>query len=335
MSETLEKSALSGPDEAAAVLVMLGESTAATIMRHMDERAIAQISGRMAQMTALEIDDAAQVITRLAVDLESSGAISSDGFAFLRRVLTSAFGDSKATELIERVMGSADGKIDALAELDPKTLAEQMGHESPQLLAVMLGHMNRKAAVAFLNNLDNEKACEIVHRYARIDTVQPSALVEMRAMLADMLGGHVALHASAIGGVRESADLLNGLGQPAAEQVLAWIRERDDGLAGRIRENMFTFDDLSQLNDQAMQAVLRQVDPARLGPALRASAPLIRERIFANISQKQGAVLRDELENGPMISRAEALAAQRAIVDVAMTLAEEGKIVLGGSEDML
>lgn len=335
MSETLEKSALKGPDEAAAVLVMLGEATAATIMRHMDERAIAQISGRMAQMTTLGIDEAGQVISRLAVDLESSGAISSDGFAFLRRVLTSAFGDTKASELIERVMGSASGKIDALAELDPKTLADQMGNESPQLLAVMVGHMNRKAAVAFLNNLDSNKSCEIVHRYARIDAVQPSALVEMRAMLADMLGGHVAAHASVMGGIRDAADLLNGLGQPAAEQVLAWIRERDDGLAGRIRENMFTFDDLAQINDQAMQAVLRQVDPARLGPALRAAAPLIRERIFANISQKQGAVLRDELENGPMITRAEALAAQRTIVEVAMTLAEEGKIVLGGSEDML
>jgi flagellar motor switch protein FliG len=326
---------LSTREMAAAVLLTMEEQNAALVLRHMDERAIGVVSDTMAQMRSIESSSALQAVAKLTADLESSGAIAPGGFAYLRRMLTAAFGEDRAGEMIERIMRAGGGEFDALAHVDPKTLADQVGGERPQLLAVLVGHMNRMAAAVFLASLPDHVATDIIYRYARVDTVQPVATIELRAMLTEMLGGHVASRASVIGGARQAADLLNTLGASVSERILASIRDADPSLADKIRESMFTFDDLMRIGDQALQAVLRGVAPDRLAPAMRAASPAVRERMLASISNRLAVIVRDEIENGPMVTRADAQAAQKAMIDVAIALAAEGKISLGGQEEML
>jgi flagellar motor switch protein FliG len=125
------------------------------------------------------------------------------------------------------------------------------------------------------------------------------------------------------------------MGSSASEKALEQIRAVDPELADRLRENMFTFDDLLNLGDQALQAILRVVPSERLGPALRAAPLAVRTRVLDNLSKKAADYLRDEIENGPMVTRADAHAAQRTIIEAALSLAAEGKLSLQGDEDML
>jgi len=326
---------LSGAEMAAAALLAMGESVAATVLRHMDERAIGTISDAMARLRTVGRDVATRALTRLAGDLEQMGVTTPDGFGYLRRMLVTAFGDAKAGDIIERMMRSSGGNIDVLSHGDPKMLAEQLGNERPQLLAVLLGHMNRLSAVAFLANLSEEHATEVIYRYACMDAVQPIAMAELRVMLSETLGGHIEARPTTIGGVRNAADLLNGMGNSASERALERIRDVDPDTASRLRESMFTFDDLMRLNDQSLQAILRSVPSERLAPALRAASAEVREQVLRNVSKKAADYLRDEIENGPMVTRSDAQAAQRAIIEAAMALAQDGKISLGGEEDML
>jgi len=325
----------SGAEMAATVLLALGETAAASVLRHMDERTIGVISDAMARARVLDSAVATSALTRLATDLESRGPILPDGFGYLRRLLVSAFGEDKAGDMMERIIRSNGGPIDVLSHSDPKMLAEQLAGERPQLLAVLLGHMNRLSAVSFLGSLSDEQANEVVYRFARMDAVQPAAMAELRAMLSETLGGHVEARTTSIGGIRNAAELLNGMGGIASERTLERIREFDPDLADRLRENMFTFDDLLNLGDQALQAILRVVPSERLGPALRAAPAAVRTRVLDNLSKKAADYLRDEIENGPMVTRAEAHAAQRTIVEAALALAREGKLSLRGDEDML
>jgi flagellar motor switch protein FliG len=325
----------SGAEMAAAVLIFLGESVAASVLRHMDERSIGVISDAMARSRSLDSTTASSAMVRLATDLESHGMIPPDGFGYLRRLLVSAFGEDKAGDMMERIMRSSGGPIDVLSHSDPRMLAEQLAGERPQLLAVLLGHMNRLTAVSFLGTLPEERASEVVYRFARMDAVQPAAMTELRAMLSEALGGQIEARTATIGGVRNAAELLNGMGSSASEKALEQIREVDPELADRLRENMFTFDDLLNLGDQALQAILRVVPSERLGPALRAAPLAVRTRVLDNLSKKAADYLRDEIENGPMVTRADAHAAQRTIIEAAMSLAAEGKLSLRGDEDML
>ena len=331
----LEGETLSPPEKVAAALLTMGESSAAVILRQMDERSVAVISDAMARMRMVDVGTATKVMEDLVADLEANGAVTPGGVGHLRRLLASAFGEQRAGEIVERMMRSRDGAIDILSEVDPKTLAEQVRQERPQLLAVLLGHMNKLSATGFLASLPEETVTDVVYRYARMDTIQPAALSEMRAMLGEMLGGHVESKTTIIGGIRNAADLLNGMGQAASERALAQIRESDPELAKQIRENMFTFDDLMRLSDQTLQTILRAVPPEGMAPALRSASPEMRERIYANVSRKAAQFLRDEVENGPLVTRAEAQAAQRAILEAALALAQDGKLSLRGEEEMV
>ncbi len=326
---------LSPPEKVAAALLTMGESSAAVILRQMDEKSIAAVSDAMARMRTVDLRTATKVMEDLVTDLEANGTTTPGGIGHLRRLLATAFGDQRAGEIVERMMRARDGAIDVLSEIDPKTLAEQLRQERPQLLAVLLGHMNKLSAAGFLGSLPEETVTEVVYRYARMDTIQPAAMSEMRTMLAEMLGGHVESKTTMIGGVRNAADLLNGMGPTASERALARIRETDPELANQIRENMFTFDDLMRLSDQTLQTILRAVAPEGIAPALRSASPEMRERIYANVSRKAAQFLRDEVENGPLVTRSDAQAAQRVILEAALALAQEGKLSLRGEEEMV
>ncbi len=331
----IDAATLSPPEKVAAVLLAMGESSAAIILRQMDEKSIAAVSDAMARMRNIDIKMTTEVMGDLVADLEANGIATPGGVSQLRRLLISAFGEQHAGEIIERMMRSRDGAIDILSEIDPKTLAEQVRQERPQLLAVLLGHMNKLSAAGFLTALPEEAVTEIIYRYARMDTIQPAAMTEMRSMLTEMLGGHIESKTTMIGGIRNAADLLNGLGPAASERALAHIRETDVELADRIRENMFTFEDLMRLSDQALQTILRTIEPDRLAPALRSASPEMREKIYANVSRKTAQFLRDEVENGPLVTRSDAQAAQRVILEAAMALVQEGKLSLRSEEDMV
>lgn len=326
---------LSGAEKAAAVLLAMGETVASEVLRHMDERTLEKVSATMAKLRTINVATAANAVNQLSIELDATGLITSYGFSHVRRLLVAALGEEKATALIERIMRSGEVAADVLSRGDPKLLADQFGHERPQLLAVLLGYMSRLSAVSFLTGLSEQQAANVVYRYARMDTLTPEAMAELRGLLSETLGNHDDARPPSIGGIRGAADLLNAMGVTAAERALANIQEKDAPTADRIRENMFTFEDLSRLDDMTLQTILRSVAPERLAPALRAASPQIRARVLDNVSKKAAEYLREEIETGPRVTRREAHAAQRAIIEAATGLAQKGTISLAGGEDML
>lgn len=325
----------SGVKDVAAALMLLGDEVATTIMRQMSEAAIEAIAGVMVHMKTLDTAEALRLISRLAVDFTESGVELPGGMEFVRRTLVDAFGKARGSELLNKMLQTNADKLDLLDQIDPKTLTAQVGMESTQLQAVMLAHMKRRIAVGYLGTLSEETASEVIYRYAQIDAVQPAALAEMRVMISEILRGQTNLRATIPGGVREAAELLNEMETENAERALAVIRDHDEHLAEAVRENMFTFEDLIRLDDHTLRLVLREVDVSKLAPALRAASTEMRDRIYANISAKLTEILRDEVENGPPITRPQAQASQKMITEATLRLAMAGKISLAGSDDML
>ena len=336
MSEA--KAPPSGSDLAAVVLLTIGDTLAAKVIRHMDERTIGSISDSMGRLKVVDKADVALAMGKLSFDREATGGIASGGFAFLRRVLSSAFDDRTAAEMIERIMRSGSGALDALSTVDPKTLMEHIGNERPQIIAVIIGHMPRSSAVQLLSQLPEAVTIETIYRYAKIEAVQPVALQELRAMLTETLGGQVTSRTVSPGGIRQAGDLLNGMEMATSQKALEAIRAIDPEMANQIRESMFTFEDLIRLSDDAMQMTIREFQQRfaeRLDQVLRGAAPEMSKRFYSNISSKQAAALRDQVENGKALTRSEVQSARRDFVNIAIELANEKKISLTGSEEMV
>jgi flagellar motor switch protein FliG len=335
-TETSEP-ALTGADRAAIVLQELGEDLAAQVMRQMDEGSIARISAAMTRLPKTPREAREAVMTAFASDL-GLGGHSSDGYAYISKVLISALGESQAREIIERLTrNERTSRIHMQINADPRTLAAQMGNERPQTLALLLAHVPHDTGASMLSYLPEALAIEALYRFTTLDVVLPGAVNELREMLGELVENSASegRRLTNLGGAKQAADILNHLQSGLSERVMEAIEARDHDTAELIRENLFTFVDLSGLSDRALQILLREVPSDKLAPALRMVDESVRARFYQNMSARMVEVLKEELESGPPMRRADALASQGAVVEVALRLAAEGRITINSSEEMV
>jgi flagellar motor switch protein FliG len=136
-----------------------------------------------------------------------------------------------------------------------------------------------------------------------------------------------------LGGVLAVADLVNNLDKKTLSSVMSRLEDKDPILAEEIRQHMFTFTDIVKIDDRGVQLIMREVPQDKLLLALKSAPDEVREKIFTAMSQRAAEMLKEDLGAlGPQkVSDVEA--AQRAIAAIMKRLQEEGKIVIGFSEE--
>jgi flagellar motor switch protein FliG len=325
---------LTGAERAALVLRELGEQLAVDILRQMDENAITKISVAMTTLPKLSYGIREEVIGAFASDFGLTD-IGEDGMQFISNVLVSALGETQARLIIEQL--SRTDRSSPFQKLDPQTLAIQMASERPQTIALLLAHIPHETGAAMLSFLPETLAADALYRFTLLDAVSPGAVKELRDMLGEIsvnsTGGGRQL--ANLGGARQAADILNLLQTGLSDRVLGSIAARDSETADKIRENLFTFIDLSKLSDRSIQVLLREVPSERLVAALRLVDETVRAKFFGNMSSRMVELLKEELANGPPLRRSEALAAQNDVVAAALRLAGEGRIVINTTEELI
>ena len=212
-----------------------------------------------------------------------------------------------------------------------------MSTERPQTIALLLAHVPHETGASMLSYLPETLASDALYRFTLLDTVSPGAVKELREMIGEIMvnsaGGGRQL--ANLGGARHAADILNLLQTGLSDRMLGAIEARDNDTADKIRENLFTFIDLSKLNDRSIQVLLREVPSERLIAALRLVDETVRAKFFTNMSSRMVDLMKEELTNGPPLRRSEALAAQNEVVAAALRLAGEGRIVINTTEELI
>lgn len=336
-TNAVSMAALSGAERAAVVLQELGEDVAAAVFREMDEAAVTRISAAMASMKPPPLALRDEVLNYFSSDMISYG-LSGDSMQFLNRVLTAALGELQAREILRRLSKSDPNRSFRLPHnADPRTLAVQMERERPQTIALLLAYIPQDIAADMLTYLPEALATEALYRFSILDVVSPNAVHELQNMIDELmsaaaLGGR---RVSNLGGAKQTADILNHLRSDFMDSVLVSIDDRDNPTAEKIRENLFTFADLNRIPERSLRLLLREVPNELLGPALRLADKGLKDRFFANVSARQKELLNEELVSGPVMRRADVLAAQGEIVAIALRLSAEGKISVNATEEMI
>jgi flagellar motor switch protein FliG len=319
-----------GLAQSAILLLSLGEEDAAEVFKHLSPKEVHKIGELMARTKDLTRD---KVDTVLKNFMEAAGlqtSVGGDGDAYIRSVLTKALGEDKANLLLDRILQGQDVTgIEGLKWVDAASVAELVKNEHPQVIATILVHLERDHASEVLNFLPERLRNDVVMRIATIDGIQPNALQELNDVLTKVLSGSDKLKKAPLGGVRTAAEILNFIGTARGTAVLEAIREHDADLAQKILDEMFTFDNLMDVDDRGLQMLLREVQSESLIVALKGAKEDLREKIFSNMSQRAGDMLREDLElKGPVKLR-EVEAEQKEILKIARRLAEEGQLNLG------
>jgi flagellar motor switch protein FliG len=323
-----------GIGQAAVLLRSLGEEEAAAVFRHLEPREVQKLGEAMARIDRITHASMDSVLDRFSAEAAEQSSLSGDSPGYLRGVLTRALGDDKAKYVLQRTAPRGEaGGIESLKWMDAEAVAELVGNEHPQVIASILVHLDQDHAAAILGHLEDSLRNEALLRVATLDGIQPAALEELNETLARVLAGGSGMKPAGLGGARAAAGILGHLGKAQETMALEALKQFDPDLAQKILDDMFVFDNLLELEDSAVQLVLREAQSESLVVALKGASEGVREKVFANMSQRAGEMLRDDLESKGPLKISEVEAEQREILKIVRRLAEEGQIALGAKGD--
>lgn len=320
-----------GLENAAILLMSLGEEEAAGVFRHLSPKEVEGIGLTIARLKSIPRERVDDVLGKFAGSASDQGVAIGDTDEYVRSVLTKALGDDRARLLIDRIVAPGDvAGIERLKWMEPLAVAELLRNEHPQIIAAILVHVDFDHAAAILKLMGERQRNEVMVRIATLEGIQPTALDELNLVMSKLLAGSDTGSKTSLGGVKPAAEIINMLGGTAETSVLDFIREADNDLAQKIMDNMFTFDDLERIDDRGIQSLLKEVQSESLVVALKGAKPEMREKFLKNMSTRAAETLREELESRGPVRVSEVEAEQKELVKVLRRLADEGQVVIGG-----
>lgn len=325
-------------EKAAILLMSLGEENAAEVLRHMGPKEVQKIGLCMAKLQNIRKDQVEAVMADFLDTFSNQTALGVGTDGYIRKMLVNALGEDKAGTLVDRILtgGNTTG-LDTLRWMDARSVADIIRFEHPQIQAIVVAYLDSDQAAETLSFFDEKVRLDIIMRIASLESVQPHAMQELNDILEKQFSKQSGTASTNMGGSKCAADIMNFLDTSAESTLMEGIKEIDEDLAQEISDLMFVFDNLGDVDDRGIQALLREVSSESLILALKGADENVKEKIFANMSKRAAELLRDDLEAKGPVKLSEVEAAQKEILGIARRMADAGEIVLGGKggEEMI
>lgn len=329
---------MDGIERAAILLLSMGEKNAAEVLKHLEPRQVQKVGTAMSGLSSVSKAKMQSVMVDFLSAIEDQTSLTVDTEHYLRTVLVEALGEEKATPFIDRILVSdKDSGLNRLKWLDGRLIADVIRNEHPQIIATILIHLDSEQAAEVVSYFAAEKRAEVLLRMCNIDTVKPEAISELGHVLEKKLTGQKMGKTASVGGIKSVADVINFLDGVMEEDVLEKIKDWDQELSDKIRDKMFVFENIIDMDDRSVQTLLRDVTSEQLKLALKGTTETTKEKIFSNMSKRAADLLREDIEIQGPVKVSDVERAQRDILAVARNLAEEGKISLGskGGDELI
>lgn len=314
-------------------LILIGEEATVKIFQNLPKHTVEDLSVAITQVKSIDKATSLAILEEFHVFIKSNAYISSGGFEYAKDILYKSLGKAEADAVLSKLarMQEAQQAFAYLDNIDPKQLADFIKDESPQTIAVVLSHMDAADASAVLSKLDDTLKVKISMQMATIKDVSPSIVQSMSNVLEKKLESLLASIVT-VGGVKSVADMLNKMG-PKATDILDNIEGIDPTLAGKIKENMFVFEDLLALEQPYLMKVIGNVETEDLTVALKNSPPEEMNIILGAMSQRAKNRFNEEFEMLGKTKIKDIEEAQKKILEVAMRLLESGEIERAEEEE--
>lgn len=329
---TIPPPAPSGPRKAAIALLSLDEEVAAMVLARMADHDVRKLVEAVE-----ELDEVGpEMIDRVLTDLERGltnplALVRSGGTKYVRKLADRAFGTDRAQKLFG-IPPVISEPLQLLRTARVNSLAQLLAEEHPQIAAVVLTQLAPGIAAKVLALMEPEMAADLASRISNLDEIPEHAVAEASESLVkalDAVGGLAGSDSRAeFDGLAFSAAIVNEMSADDGDNLLSKIAEADEGCATRIRESLFTFEDLARIASREMGNLLRNIQTEVLVTALQTATPELREHFLSSLSQRAASTLRDDLSAAAPKRVSEVEAAQREVVEQAMKLAAEGKLTM-------
>ncbi|MBL4865172.1 MAG: flagellar motor switch protein FliG [Pseudomonadales bacterium] len=324
--------------QSAILLMSLGEEEAAEVLKHMGPKEVQRLGHAMARLQNVTREQVEEVLGNFIEVVRDQTSLGVGAESYIKNMLVQALGEDKAGGLVDRIlMGGNTSGLDTLKWMDSRAVSDIIRFEHPQIQAIVVAYLDPDQAAEVLAYMDERVVLDIVMRIASIDSIQPQALQELNDILEKQFSSASTSSSATLGGIKCTADIMNFLDTSAESQLIESIKEIDEDLAQEITDLMFVFDNLKEVDDRGIQALLREISSEILILALKGADEAVQEKIFGNMSKRAAELLRDDLEAKGPVKVSEVESAQKEILSIARRMSDAGEIVLGGKggEEMI
>ena len=329
-----ELQTMTSTERAAVLMLLMGETQAADIIKYMSPREVQALGSSMVGVVDLSQETVSAVLDDFVSTIKQQTNLGLGTTDYVESVLKRALGEDKASTVLGRILPSGSTKgLEILRWMDPRAIADMIINEHPQVIAIILSVLEYDVAADVINFLPKDRRGEIMQRVAKLETVQPSAMEELERIMAEQFATNSSAQSSSFGGVKTAAKIMNFVKVDLETEIMKSLTDIDEDLTLAIQDNMFTFENLSMVDNRAIQVMMRNIDSDLLMVALKGASEETRDKFFDNMSQRAKAMFIDDMESkGPMrISDVED--AQKNIMRIARKLSDAGELVLAGRGD--
>ena len=329
---------MSGVRKAAILLIALGPERSAEIFKHLKEEEIEELTLEIANTRSVSPQVKEDVLNEFYQICLAQKYIAEGGIGYAKELLDKALGTEKAQEVIAKLTASLQVRpFEFVRKTDPSQLLNFIQDEHPQTIAMILSYLTSSQAALVIGALPPEKQADVAKRIAMMDRTSPDVIKEVERVLERKLSSLVNQDYTIVGGVDAIVNILNTVDRSTEKHIMESLEIEEPELADEIRKKMFVFEDILLLDDRAIQRVLRDVDNADLGVALKGANEEVQNVIFKNMSKRLSAMIKEDMEFMGPVRMKDVEEAQQKIVSVIRKLEDSGEIVIsrGGGDEIV
>ena len=325
---------ITGSQRAAILMLGLGESLAAELMKHMEPPEVERVGRAMASLSGVSDEQIAHVLSSFHEELSQFNPIGVGASSFTERVMLEALGEEKARNVLFKVMPrQTHAGYRGLRWMPAVTVADILKQEHPQIGATILSLLDDTQSGEILPLLDKALREEIMLRIARLETLDPAAMEELDRVLEQHIGAIKSTPPRPIEGAKSAADILNTVDAQLEGEMLEALKGSDEALGEEVSDLMLVFEHLRNVDDRSMQRLIREVSTDDMMIALKGSDPELMDKFLDNMSTRAADMLVEDMEAKGPVKLAEMTEAQKKILVIAKKLEEDGEIMLGRKND--
>ena len=293
---------MTSTEQAAIIVLLLGEQQASDIIKYLNPIEVQALGSAMMSVADIPQESVNAVLDDFVQTIKKQTNLGLGTNEYVETVFNRALGEDKASTVLGRILPGASSKgLEILRWMDPRAITDMISGEHPQVIAIILSVLEYDIAADVLNFLPAEKRAEILQRVANLESVQPSAMEELERIMKQQFSNNSSAKSSSFGGVKTAAKIMNFVKVDLESKIMGDLSAIDEDIMLKIQDSMFTFDNLSMVDNKAIQVLMRNVDQDMLMVALKGAGEEVKEKFFDNMSQRARAMFVDDMESkGPM-----------------------------------
>jgi len=328
------KPAVEGSAAAAILLMLLDESDAATILKHLDPDEVRQLAKGMFDAANANEGQIEHALDRFVMRSRDVSAFSVGADTRIRTVINQAVGNVRADNILAAVAPqSSAASLEMLRWMDMDAISGLLASEHPQVGALILSVLVPDIAARAIETLDEGLQADLVLRAAQLTSVPAAAIEDLESVLASANVGGQRVAKQPIGGPSDVARIMKKMSKSASERTIRNLKKADRLLAQTIEEEMFIFENLRDLDLKSLGTILRGVDAAQLSIALKGADDDMVDLCLSTMSQRASETIRDEMAEMTMVKRSDVDDAQKSIMQIVRQMAASGEIMIAGAGD--